>query len=208
MFTALPLLSLPQVLHRGAAALIVVALYGLVLTWAVRLAGDEGPTQDGRLTLAPWRHLDLVGLVAAVFFRVAWVLPLEVEVARFRRPWLAVPLVLVGSGLVLVGLGAVAMALRPLAITGIPGEGGRVVSSVLSATFDIAVLTAFWNLIPWPPFTGTLGWGLVRPGAERRARIGAVRAVGTLLLLVVLVSGIASTPAAAITAWMRAAFGY
>lgn len=56
--------------------------HGLVANWL----GDPTAKNDGRLTLNPLKHVDLVGLAMLVIFRFGWAKPVPVDARNFRHP--------------------------------------------------------------------------------------------------------------------------
>jgi hypothetical protein len=190
----IPDITLAQLLQRIAASAIVLGVYGALTTWLVRRAGDEGPRQDGRLTVNPLTHLDLIGFAAGLFFRTVWMKALDAEPAAFKAPRLGAATIVVGAsvGMVLVAVGA--LALRPLALGVLDGDGAIAVSGVLATTFEIGIATALLNLLPVPPLTGTLWLALVHPDLVRRATAQRVRVIGTVALVIGLLYGVLEPP--------------
>ena len=83
---SLPDITLSQLLLRASAAFIVLAVYGLVAVWASRRSGDHGPVHDARLTPNPFVHLDVLGIITAIFFRVTWLRDLKADARAFKQP--------------------------------------------------------------------------------------------------------------------------
>ena len=116
------------------------------------LAGDPTPRRNGRLSLNPMDHFDLVGGVMFLLVGFGWAKPVPVNPYNFRNPrrdgimvslWgplsniiLAVALALV---LRLVPIGGHAIGLRLL----------------LGYTAQLSLVFAFFNLIPVPPLDGS-----------------------------------------------------
>ena len=48
--------------------------------------GDDTAEREGRMTLEPWAHFDLVGGLMLVLFRFGWARPVPVNPFRFRNP--------------------------------------------------------------------------------------------------------------------------
>jgi hypothetical protein len=153
---ALPLLSLPQVLTRLVAIVLVVSLHGWAVAWAANRLGEPGPRYDGRLTLNPLVHLDLVALVHAIFFRVVWMQSFTIDVGALRGGMLGRTALILGPALVLAGASAISLGIGSAAVTTIQGTAGIVAVQVLSTFADIAILSALASLLPVPPFVG--GW--------------------------------------------------
>lgn len=50
------------------------------------LLGDNTPKREGRLTLNPLVHVDIIGLLCLVFFRFGWARPVNIDARNFSRP--------------------------------------------------------------------------------------------------------------------------
>jgi Zn-dependent protease len=156
-------LTFQQALLRGAAFLFITALHGLALAGIARLLGDKGPQFDARLTVSPVAHLDLLGLVGAIFFQLGWIKPMAIDPAEMRtgRRGLII-CVLLGLGIVPV----VAMLLLPvrnLAITALPATLGLNVSLFIDTLLQMSAWFAVFNLLPAPPLTGAHFLVAIRP---------------------------------------------
>ena len=67
-------------------SLICITLHELSHGYVAYRLGDDTAKQAGRLTLNPIRHLDPVGLLMMLVFRVGWAKPVPVNMYRFRNP--------------------------------------------------------------------------------------------------------------------------
>lgn len=180
---ALPLLSLPQLLTRLVAVVLVVSLHGWAVAWMTHRLGEPGPRYDGRLTLNPLAHVDLVALVHAVFFRVVWLQPFGIDLGVLRGGVLGRAAMILGPGLLLAAASAIALELRTAAVILIAGTGGSVVSQVLNTFADIALLSALASLLPIPPFMAAWIWpARVQTGILTTSRAYYV-AAGVVIML-------------------------
>jgi Zn-dependent protease len=204
----IPDISLQQLLERIVAYALAIGVYGFVATWLVDRLGDEGPKHDGRRSLNALRHLDLLGLLAAVFFRTAWMRPLDIDTGAFRRPRAAAAAVVVGSSLSLAAFGAVCLAARPLAPGVFGSDAAVVLSNVLLITFDVSVSAAALNLLPIPPLTGSLWLAAATPRAQRWIRHPNVRLLGSILLAASLMLGALGPPLRAVVTTVRSGLGF
>lgn len=148
---------MPQLLQRLVAALAVVGVHGWVAVALADRLGDPGPRQDGRRTPSPLAHLDLVGLVHALFFRLGWMPRIDVDARKLRGRWLGALAMTVGASLGLAAFSALLLALRPLALSVLRDSAALTVSGLFNATADLAIIAAVVHLVPLPPFVGA-GW--------------------------------------------------
>lgn len=185
----IPDVTLSQLLQRIAAAAIVLAVYGFVTTWAIRRVGDRGPAYDGRLTLNPLAHLDIVGLLAIIFFRVGWIRPLDFDSREFARPRIDGLIVIAISSLAMLLVATAALFARQIVFRTFEISAGLAITGVLSAAADIAVRSAMLGLLPIPPLMGVLLWSAARPGSESHAKESRVKVVGVVAVVALLLSG-------------------
>lgn len=194
----LPDVTLPQVLQRIVAALVVSGVYGFVAAAVAGALGDRGPAHDGRRTLSPFGHLDVFGVVAAVFFRVTWVRPIDLDVRETRQPRLTPLVLLLANVLAMAGLGAVALLLRQVVTAQLPLTAALQASSVLSAVSEVAVATAVVGLLPLPPLLGGSLWAVVSPGSERLETQKRFMLGGYVVVFALLLSGVLNAPSRAL----------
>ena len=66
-------------------ALLCITLHELSHGAVAYSLGDDTAKRQGRLTLNPIRHIDIMGLLMMVFFRFGWAKPVPVNPLNFRR---------------------------------------------------------------------------------------------------------------------------
>jgi len=150
----IPVLLLSIVVHEVAHA------------WQARREGDTTAEELGRITLNPFKHLDLWGSVLVPGMLVAsnagilfgWAKPVPVDPRRFREhPWSDVRVSMAG---IVSNLGlTVAFAGLALAVRGMAPllPDAIVMGAGLVAGYGIFInlLLAFFNLLPIPPLDGS-----------------------------------------------------
>ena len=146
-------ITLATLLTRIVALFVILAVYGLVLSWAAARMGDPGPAEDGRMTFNPFAHLDILGAIAFLIFGMGWMRPLSVDPGTLR--WNAAGLlpVLLCGFLSLLLLASIAILLLPWAATTFSYSGAPVVGGFLVVLARLAVGFALFNLVPLPPTT-------------------------------------------------------
>ena len=126
---------------------------------AVRL-GDTTPRDQGRLTLNPVAHIELIGLLMILFVGIGWAKPVQINPNNFKNPKndeilvsLAGPfsnlLFGIGFGLLLKTLITVASGIFYI------GSFGEILYQLLAYFIWINLLLAVFNLFPIPPLDGS-----------------------------------------------------
>jgi len=112
------------------------------------MAGDRTPRLNGRVTLNPLAHYDLIGSSMLLLFGFGWGKPVPINPLAFRHPrsdTIAVSLAGVVSNLVLAVLFALPLRL---------GFAGAYTMPLAMIVYLNLILAVF-NLIPIPPLDGS-----------------------------------------------------
>jgi Zn-dependent protease len=147
-------LTLQVLVLRLAAVVFIAAVHGFAVAAAAVALGDPGPRHDGRLSINPLVHLDVVGTVSGVLFALGWIRPVAVDPACLRggRPALAL---VVAAGSVATLAAAMALhAARPLVLPLLPDTAAATAFVLVDTVAELSVAFALVNLVPLPPLTG------------------------------------------------------
>jgi Zn-dependent protease len=179
-------LSLQQLLIRGGACLIIFAIHGFALAGLARAFGDHGPQFDGRLTLNPFGHLDIVGAAMLIVAQLGWIQLMAIDPATMRLGRVGCVICLVGSlAATLAGTYAI-LALRIPVLMFMPTAAVPTVVAILNDSVETGVWFVAFNLLPIPPLTGANFVVAAYPGAAKllvNVRLYAGLAVAALILL-------------------------
>lgn len=131
------------------------------------LLGDPTPKQNGRLTLNPIAHLDLMGsLVLLITRRIGWAKPVPINPRYYKNPRKGLMIVGIagpGSNLIMAGIFAIIFR-TVMFFTNINSVGaiGTQVSDtqyIILRFLLLAVIVnlslGFFNLLPIPPLDGS-----------------------------------------------------
>lgn len=122
--------------------------------------GDDTPAKQGRLTLNPLAHIDLIGFLLLVYAGFGWAKPVQVNPQAFRNPKRDDILVSVAGPLSnLVSAVIFALIIKGLfmfagGLFNIAGYGEYIYKILLYFVWINLVLFVF-NLIPLPPLDGS-----------------------------------------------------
>lgn len=76
--------SLKELCMLLPAVLMALVLHEMAHGWAAYLLGDRTAKEQGRLSLDPRKHLDLIGTVCMLLGGVGWARPVPIDPRRFR----------------------------------------------------------------------------------------------------------------------------
>ena len=146
-----------QVIYVVPAILIALSLHEFAHGWASYMLGDPTPKAQGRLSINPFHHLDLVGTLLLFFVGFGWAKPVQVDSRYYEHP---------KSDMVKVALAGPIMnfviAFLALFIVGflekVRVPANQVSEYVFSLLYYIAMIDiglGLFNLIPVPPLDGS-----------------------------------------------------
>lgn len=179
--------------------LLAISLHEFAHAWVSWKLGDPTPKYERRLTINPLRHLDPLGALCMLVFRMGWAKPVMVNPNYYKNKRAGVALVSLAGPLMNVLTGAISIfVLAWMDTSAAYGslEVTYVVESVYIIVYYFSVLSinlAVFNLIPLPPLDGSkiLGAFLPDSALEWFARYDKYCMI---ILLVALYFGILDTP--------------
>ena len=147
-------------------ALITLSVHECAHGYAAYKMGDPTARNFGRLTLNPFKHLDLYGTVCMILFRFGWAKPVPINARNFKDPRKGMAITAAAgpvSNLILAFLAAICIKLLALlANTLIPQFQNDVLFYffyyliLFFELFHILNLSlCVFNLIPLPPLDGS-----------------------------------------------------
>lgn len=120
--------------------------------------GDPTPRAQGRVTLNPAAHVDLIGFVSLLILGFGWGKPVQINPLYYkhrRRDEIMVAFAGVLMNLVLAFAGAGLMKLFYVGIGGVfKSQSIYVIWQILTGFVQINLVLLFFNLIPLPPLDG------------------------------------------------------
>jgi len=149
-------LTLQSIAFRVLALLIIAGVHGGIVAGAAVLLGDKGPKYDGRLTIVPASHIDLVGAISLIIFGLGWAKPMAVDAGQFRIGRFGIIVVILAGFVGLIVTAALLDALILPALTTLPHTAALTTAAFLRAAGSLSIWFALLGLIPIPPLTGGL----------------------------------------------------
>lgn len=169
--------------------------------WVAEKMGDSTGRYQGRITLNPMAHLDLVGsiclLASSLFgFGFGWAKPVQVNPTNFKNQKVGMGLTALAGPVANLLMAFIVMIVYKifyyLAVAGlITSTAGYFITLILQYVILLNVGLAVFNLIPVPPLDGSKIIGLVLPQRIYFKMLSYERII-SIVLLVLVFSGILS----------------
>ena len=135
--------------------------HGLVAHWC----GDDTAKWYGRLTLNPFKHLDVWGTVMILVAGIGYAKPVPVNSRNFRNRKRGMILVAMAGPLSNFLMAAIAMLAYFLVFfIGLEDNVLMMVVQLLGIVINVNISLMVFNLLPIPPLDGSRLWSSLLPG--------------------------------------------
>lgn len=147
-------LTIQLVVLRLFAGIILATIQGATIAAVAVLLGDKGPRHDGRLTLVPLPHVDLLGLGSIMLSGFGWSKPVAIEAAHLRLGRWGLVLAAVAGSVVLLAAAYLMLLLIVPLLTTLPYTAGLTAAAFVRVAARLSVWMALFTLLPVPPLAG------------------------------------------------------
>jgi hypothetical protein len=178
-------LSFHQLLIRAGACILITSIHGFVLATLARGLGDRGPQFDGRLTINPIGHLDVLGAAMMILFQLGWIRPIAIDPSKLRFGRLGLLICVFGSIATTLAVVILLLGLRIPALKYMPDASVPTVIATLNESVAMCTWFAALNFLPLPPLTGMHLIVVVRPSLATTLTKYSLYAAIALAVLVV-----------------------
>lgn len=161
--------------------------------------GDDTAKNQGRLTLNPFRHLDLFGSLLILFAGFGWAKPVVVDPRNFKNPKRDMALTSLAGPASNLLFALLLMIVYKIFVSLMPsfrysyGYGHYIAEVLLLTMIYINLRLAVFNLLPVPPLDGSKIFAAVLPERIYFTLMRYERVIA-LLLVVLVFTGVLSTP--------------
>lgn len=143
-------------LIRALVTLVAIPFHEAGHALAAWLLGDPTAKREGRLSLNPFRHFDLMGTLCMVLAGVGWAKPVSTDPRNFKNPKAGMALTALAGPVANLLLAYLAMVVWKLLYYWAPVTVGTVFAArFLQYLVMMDVSLAVFNLIPVPPLDGS-----------------------------------------------------
>ena len=176
------------------ALLVAVDIHECSHAWMADRLGDPTARLNGRLTLNPFAHLDPLGTLALLLFRLGWGKPVPVDPYNLdnpRRDGALISLAGPASNLILATV--LAILFRAFSVTGFVPFVLQVSYPIFLPIIILNVSLGIFNLLPIPPLDGSKILLGVLP-SDLSWQIEEIFQEYGMILLILLLIPLAGTP--------------
>lgn len=142
---------------RAAVLLTTMPIHEYAHGWAASRLGDDTARQQGRLTLNPFKHLDVLGSLLIIFAGFGWAKPVQVDPRNFKNPKRDMALTALAGPLSNILLALLFMVIYKV-LYGLAGYA-YLASGIILLLLEVMLKTnlglAVFNLLPVPPLDGS-----------------------------------------------------
>lgn len=189
--------NIKLLLIQAPVILFALTVHEFCHAWVANMLGDDTAKRQGRLTLNPVAHLDVLGTILMFIAGFGWARPVPINPLNFKNPRRGMLLVALAgpvSNFIMAIVAGVALRFIIPHIAGVV-EVGSTLSGVMSISLVMIILTlqfglalAIFNMIPIAPLDGSrVLFGLL---PERHAYVySRFEPYGMLILFAIFIFG-------------------
>ena len=158
--------------------------------------GDPTAKNQGRLTLNPFKHIDLVGLVMMAVCHFGWAKPVPIDMRRFKNPKTGMALTALAGPVSNVLLAYLAVLLSSVCVFFYERSGAGALYALLVFFYYLELISAglaVFNVFPIPPLDGSKVLFSFLPD-RTYYKLMRYEKYGMVLLVVLLLTNVLDTP--------------
>ncbi|WKZ24091.1 MAG: site-2 protease family protein [Candidatus Dojkabacteria bacterium] len=149
-------IDLMTIIFTIPAMLISAAVHEYAHAYTAYKLGDDTAKAEGRMTLNPISHFDLVGFLSMIFLRIGWAKPVPVNSYNFANPVSGNAIVSIAGPLANLGLIIVSgIVLKVILLLPLTGLFFQLMVTFLTVMLFINTSLMLFNLLPVPPLDGS-----------------------------------------------------
>ena len=186
---------------RALVALVAIPFHEAGHALAAWLLGDATAKREGRLSLNPFAHFDLLGTLCMVFAGVGWAKPVSTNPRNFKNPKRDMAITALAGPLANVVICCVFLFIYGLVyipLTTASNDLAKAVLDMVYLTAYLSIALAIFNIIPISPLDGSkILFSFLSD--ESYMKLMRYERYGMILLLVLVVTDVLGTPLYSVT---------
>ena len=183
-------------------SLLCITLHEISHGLAACALGDDTAKIHGRLSLNPVKHLDPMGLLMMLVFRVGWAKPVPVNMYKFKNPKVGMAVTALAGPVSNVVISVVFLFLfGVLYIPLCDSSVGLYFLEMIKLTAYMSIGLSLFNLLPVPPLDGSKVLFSCLSD-ENYYKLMRYEKYGSIIMIVLVVSGVLGKPLSSAIAYV------
>ena len=188
--------SAKELIITVVAVLIAISMHELSHGYVSYKLGDPTPKAEGRLSLNPFAHLDIMGTLCLIFFNFGWAKPVKVNPYYYKNHKLGMVLVAIAGPImnfIIAFLSIMGLGIIIKVSNGYLGNISYNIYILLQYLALINIGLGSFNLIPVPPLDGSKVLGAIIP-EDKYFSYMKFEKYGYIALMLLLFIGVLDAP--------------
>ena len=158
--------------------------------------GDPTPRNQGRLTLSPLPHIDIIGFILIAIVGFGWAKPVQINTRYYRNPRRDEILVSIAGPLMNLAVAFIFTVFIKISLvisldSMVSGNLYQAIINILFYTIHINIMLFVFNLIPIPPLDGFHVLANIIPARNYKI-VYTLERYGFIILILIVVTPAAS----------------
>jgi len=151
------------IISRLFVILCCMPIHEFAHAYAAKKCGDDTAEKQGRLTINPFAHLDLIGAIMIFMFGIGYANPVPVNPAKLKHPRKNFALISVAGPLSNLILSFIFVFIYYIIMSVAASNTVMLIAAFFNYAAQINIMLAVFNILPIPPLDGAKVFSAVLP---------------------------------------------